>query len=216
LLQFSNHYAKVTRLRNTGRDFAMNSPFYHQDVPVIVRVAQVVGITSAAALAGGNLGLSFITIPALMEAPAPLLAKQWQKAYSIGKAVAPPLSVITSVVFGYLAYREKSTSTQAFSLYTAAALLGPGIIPYTLLVMAPTNQKLHDKADSLTSSTAGEVGVAKEDTVHALADRWASFNFVRALISATSAALGAWAALQSTEVVGIASLGMKTGADRLG
>jgi hypothetical protein len=31
----------------------MNHPlFYHQDVPAVVRVAQVVGITSAAAMAG--------------------------------------------------------------------------------------------------------------------------------------------------------------------
>lgn len=30
----------------------MNRPFYHEQVPVVVRLAQVVGITTAAAMSG--------------------------------------------------------------------------------------------------------------------------------------------------------------------
>ena len=86
--------------------------------------------------------------------------------------------------------------------------------------MAPTNNKLIEKSDSFASSTIGdaasEVGVAKEDTVHGLADRWASLNLVRGLLTGASAVLATWAALQPTEVVGIASFRMQTGADRLG
>lgn len=46
-----------------------------------------------------------MTVPALLDAPAPLLAKQWQKVFDTGKVVAPPLSILSSAIFGGLAYR---------------------------------------------------------------------------------------------------------------
>jgi hypothetical protein len=168
---------------------------------------------------GANISLSFMMIPSLLEAPAPLLAKQWKKAYDKGKALAPPISLLASGIFGYLAYRERSTSTTAFSLYTTAAVLGPSIVPYTLIVMGPTNKKLLEKADSLASSTVGdavaEARAAKEDTVHALADKWASLNLVRAIISLTSSVLAAWATINPIEVVGIETISVVSGANRL-
>jgi hypothetical protein len=43
-----------------------------------------------------------------MDAPAPLLAKQWKKIFDSGKVVAPPMAAVSSIVFGYLAYRGMS------------------------------------------------------------------------------------------------------------
>jgi len=45
--------------------------------------------------------------PALLDAPAPLLAKQWKKMFDSGKVVAPPLSIVGAAIFGALAYRGK-------------------------------------------------------------------------------------------------------------
>lgn len=87
-----------------------------------IRIAQVVGLTSAAYLAGkaqldahfrsfvdhnpGAIGsISWQSVPALLDAPAPLLAKQWKKIFDQGKVVAPPMAAISSAIFGYLAYR---------------------------------------------------------------------------------------------------------------
>jgi hypothetical protein len=44
-----------------------------------------------------------------MDAPAPLLAKQWKKIFDSGKVVAPPMAAVSSIIFGYLAYRGMST-----------------------------------------------------------------------------------------------------------
>jgi len=46
--------------------------FYHERVPVDVLVAQVVGITTSAFLNGATGAVSFMFVPSILEAPAPL------------------------------------------------------------------------------------------------------------------------------------------------
>jgi hypothetical protein len=86
--------------------------------------------------------------------------------------------------------------------------------------MGSTNKKLLDKADSLASSTAGdaagEAGVAKEETAHALVDKWATLNLVRGIITLTSSVLAAWATINPTEIVGIDTASLVSGANRMG
>lgn len=48
-----------------------------------------------------------MTCPALLDAPAPLLVKQWKKVFDTGKVVAPPLSLVSAIIFASLAYRGK-------------------------------------------------------------------------------------------------------------
>ncbi|GAB7351244.1 hypothetical protein MBLNU459_g1671t2 [Dothideomycetes sp. NU459] len=170
-----------------------------------IRVAQVVGITSAAFVSGAIGGISFMCGPALMDSPAPLAAKQWKKVFDSGKVIAPPLSVVSAAIFGGLAYR---------------ALLVPSIVPYTIFFMAPTNNKLEQKASSLAnaslSDTAAEAGVAKEETTHALLDKWISLNLGRSLFPLFGSVLAAYAAVDGYEVLGLASAVLKSGANRMG
>ena len=60
---------------------------------------------------GSTGSISWQSVPALMDAPAPLLARQWKKIFDQGKVVAPPMALISSAIFGYLAYRGKTTHT---------------------------------------------------------------------------------------------------------
>jgi Domain of unknown function (DUF1772) len=86
--------------------------------------------------------------------------------------------------------------------------------------MGSTNNKLLDKADRFGRSTAddaaGEAGVAREDTAHALADKWASLNLVRGIIALTSSVLAAWATINPTEIVGVEAASLVSGANRMG
>jgi hypothetical protein len=78
------------------------------------------------------------------------------------------------------------SSSQTFKFYTAAAVLIPSIIPYTLGLMVQTNNKLLGKADSLATTEitdkAAEAGATQEETVHALIDMWATLNLGQAII----------------------------------
>lgn len=91
-----------------------------------------------------------------------------------------------------------------------------------MLFLKPINEILLAKAQSLDKDpdatslfgTPGE-GRASNQSVHELVDRWATVNLGRALLSGIGAVLAVWAAVDRVEVVG-ASLGSRSGADRLG
>ena len=108
----------------------------------------------------------------------------------------------------------------AVSLYSAAAVLVPAIIPYTLTVMKSTNAKLDGKASSLANASltdaAVEEGVAKEETVHALFDRWSTLNFGRSLLPLIGSICAAWAVVDNYEVLGLSQVVLKSGANRMG
>ncbi|KAF2668625.1 hypothetical protein BT63DRAFT_414606 [Microthyrium microscopicum] len=191
----------------------MSVPFLHRDVPAVVRAAQLLGITGAAGLAGAIIGISTFTVPAILQAPAPLAAKQWSNVYGRGKVFAPPIAVAVGAIFGALAYREYNGNTAALGLYTAAAVLAPSIAPYTLTVMAKTNAALDRKAED---AGVEDAAMEKEETVHGLVDYWASLNLVRGLMMLASAGLGAWASLTATEVLGLDKIELLSGANRMG
>ncbi|KAF2101397.1 hypothetical protein NA57DRAFT_34024 [Rhizodiscina lignyota] len=192
--------------------------FYHEKVPVGIRIAGTVGITAAAFLAGQSASSSYIATPALLQAPAPLLAKQWKTMWLRGRPTGV-LFLAIGAIFGGLAYREQPSSS-AFKLYVTSAALITSAVPYTLALMGPTNKALNEKAESLASASitdaAAEAGVEKEQTTHALVDRWAMLNLGRALIAATSAMVALWANVSAIEVVEFGKVGLTAGANRMG
>lgn len=110
-------------------------------------------------------------------------------------------------------------NSTAFKYYLTAAVLFPSTIPYTLLVIGPVNKKLVEKSDSFRTAsptdTSDEVGVSKEETVHALVDKWATLNLVRAILSGGAAFLAAWASLNPEEGIVPEGIWMSTGANRI-
>ncbi|KAF2200729.1 hypothetical protein GQ43DRAFT_441288 [Delitschia confertaspora ATCC 74209] len=172
--------------------------FVNQKPPNAIRIAQAVGITASAMLAGTNMALSVFAIPAIMQGPAPLAARQWRQIYDLGKKVGPGLAAIGTATLAYVAYQEDPTSFP-FKLNVAACLMLPSIVPYTLVVMAPTNKGLYSKASSLASTDlsdkSAETSIEREETVHALLDKWATLNLGRALVTLVGTAAAMWAAV---------------------
>lgn len=70
-------------------------------------------------------------------------------------------------------------------LYAAAALLGCGLAPYTLLLMGGVNGELTLRATGGTGMEKGETRV--------LVERWGRLNLVRGCMLLFSAGLGMWA-----------------------
>jgi len=195
--------------------------FYTEQLSSGLRVAQVVGLTTTAFLAGKTLTQSVAATPALLESPAPLLARQWLKLTNntiSDKWLVPAVALFHTGVFGYLAYREPKQSTASY-LYTSSASLLGLLVPYTLLIAGPIVQKLDRKAESFSGAsledTKLEEGIAQEETVHGLVDQWALVNFGGALISGLGAVLATWAVVDKVIVVP-AGFKIATGANRLG
>ncbi|KAL5001742.1 hypothetical protein BDV10DRAFT_182307 [Aspergillus recurvatus] len=168
--------------------------------PAPIRLAQAVGLTGAAYLAGNISAYSFATIPALQasqnrhNAPASLIAKQWSELYARGKAQNPPIAAITAAAFAYLAWSVHSGKSAALEvlapknavyLYSAAAALSVGIMPWTIFAMMKTNEALHERAKeafAVTEKTGDEV---KE-----LLAKWKVLNAIRAALPLVGGLVG--------------------------
>ncbi|KAF2183027.1 hypothetical protein K469DRAFT_710979 [Zopfia rhizophila CBS 207.26] len=193
--------------------------FLDEKPPVGILITQAVGITASAFLVGQNAALSYASVPAILQAPAPLAARQWKKMFTTARKVGPTCAIIGMLATGYLAYREDPSSAP-FKLNLAAAILLPSIVPYTLAFIQPTNKALLAKVDSLATTEltdkAAEAGVSSGETVHALIDKWATLNLGRVLLTGAGTILALWAALDKREVVGFKDIAFSTGANRFG
>lgn len=159
----------------------------------------MVGITSSLYLLGSNAALSLIAVPAVLQAPAPLAAKQWYTILTRGGALGRPLAILSGIATAYAAsfYPRGSLS---FKLNLAATVLVPAIVPFTLAFILPINHKLMAKKDEFASLSQkspsaqadmpgswAEADVEGGETVHALIDRWAVLNLARAVLVAGGA-----------------------------
>ena len=145
------------------------------------------------------MAISYAAIPPLYSAPSPLSAKQWKVLYRKGLAVAPPFAALTSMTFGYLSYTFKQAGRPDADLYGLAAALVVGIVPYTLIFMRGTNNKLMARAaeaDMLdVTKDVTQVGLPEEESTNELLDKWAFLNAIRCVFPLMATALGMWATL---------------------
>jgi len=81
-------------------------------------------------------------------------------------------------------------STRTFYLYSAAAILVPVIIPFTIGIMKPTNDKLHAKADKYR---LGASDVKEDRELEDLLTKWTALNTVRSFFPLAAAVFGLWA-----------------------
>lgn len=92
-------------------------------------------------------------------------------------------------------------------------------MPFTLAFIAPVNEKLIEKMNSLASASledkAVEKGVAEGETTHALIDKWATLNVVRAVFLVAGTLCATLAAVDKREAVGFNDIGFATGANRI-
>lgn len=182
---------------------------------------------------GKTFAASVATTPAILKAPAPLLVKQWKTQFEADKIVAPAISVFSAVIFGYISFRGTLPSLPPFRrlttipdnawtktsiLYASSSALLLSLVPYTFFLGEPVNKKLEEKSRTLASlaltDDKAEVGVAKEESVHSLVDKWATINFGRFAIATVAALASTWAAIDRAEVVP-AAISFASGADRV-
>ncbi|KAL9101876.1 MAG: hypothetical protein Q9163_002921 [Psora crenata] len=165
--------------------------------PAGIRIAQTVGITSAAFMAGNTLCISYLHVPSLLLLPHPLVVRQWKKSFDIGKIVQPGIALISMTAYGYLAYKMKGTlNHHKAELYGLCALSNMFIWPWTMIVMMPTNKKLFQKNYEATAiSGSGEIaetGLEKGESSKELINWWATMSIVRGVVPLVGAVLGLW------------------------
>ena len=144
----------------------------------------------------GNIAaLSMNVTPALLRSrrednvPPATLAKQWRNMFENGKAQNPPIAAAAAASFFYLAWSVraggplfKQTTYSRAGLFSAAAVLTLGIVPYTILTMTTTNNALLEKAKSAPE-------VSDTETAR-LIEKWTTLNALRGFLPLAGAAVG--------------------------
>ncbi|KAF6836491.1 putative N-acetyltransferase, GNAT family [Colletotrichum musicola] len=149
-------------------------------------IATATGILGCAWWAGVGQSLSIFSVPAALESSGaePIIAlKLWQNLYLRGHATGPKVAVVTFLSLVYSAYDRHSQGVE-WKPFVAAAALSLAIVPFTRILMGPTNARL----------MAGAQGVAAlgwQETRDLLAT-WRTLNFLRSFFSISAAAVGLW------------------------
>lgn len=125
-------------------------------------------------------GLSLVGCPAAIGLSGSSAAA-WAGLYNHGIAIMPKVAITVALSHLYSAYATENRRNNR-TWYLAAALLAVSIIPYTLLTMRPTN-------DKLLSAAAGISKYGADEITH-LINRWAALNLGRSLLPLASAVVG--------------------------
>jgi len=126
-------------------------------------------ILSCAIFAGAAIYVNLVEHPARMSCGISLAVKEWAPSYKRGATMQAPLAVL-GFVFALSAWFAGA----GWWWLTGGVLLGL-VVPYTLIVIMPTNKRL------LAFSLDGEL-----DETQRLLDRWNALHAVRSLLSAAA------------------------------
>jgi uncharacterized membrane protein len=133
---------------------------------------------AAAIFAGAALYINIVEHPARMSLDMSAAVAQWARSYQRATWMQAPLALV-SCVAGLIAWWLSGASEWA----VGAVLIG-SVVPFTLLVIMPTNHKLlAPRRDS------------SRDETRMLLDHWAKLHAVRTALSIAAAALYLWRAL---------------------
>ncbi|KAK9366434.1 hypothetical protein V1509DRAFT_629888 [Lipomyces kononenkoae] len=103
-------------------------------------IAPLLGTAGLGLLSGAMLSSSFLSIPAILEAPREIQPVVFKRLFAIGRATMPALAIASAgaLLFSYATSPVKRTD------YLYSAGLAIAIIPFTLLAMMPTVNACHE------------------------------------------------------------------------
>ncbi|WPB06987.1 uncharacterized protein RHO25_011647 [Cercospora beticola] len=165
-----------------------------------VPAAAIIGLSSASFLTAYITSFTVLAIPVVETGAskdnAKFAAKQWQKAFDLGKSFAPPFAITCAACFGFLAVQTRGIvgryPVSPSVLYATAAVLAPSIVPFTIAVMGPTT------LDPLVAKADGSPNAPGDQETLDLIKKWSGQNAVRAGLIGSAAVMSAFAILAQT------------------
>jgi len=137
--------------------------------------AEFLAIFCAAVFAGAAIYISLVEHPARMSLDTRSAAAQWAPSYRRATLMQAPLAVLSFLAGGAAWFLGGGMA------WLVAALLIGVVVPFTLIVIKPTNDKLLASGRDLASA----------DT-RALLERWGRLHAVRSLLSLLATLVMLW------------------------
>jgi hypothetical protein len=146
----------------------------------MLQALQFIATLAATLFAGAALYINVAEHPARMLLETRAAALQWAPSYKHATRLQAPLAVV-SLVSGLGAWL-----LGAEVLWCVAALLIGMVVPFTLVVVMPTNRQLLDPSRDLTSAET-----------RSLLEKWNVLHAVRTALSLTASILCLWLSYES-------------------
>ena len=144
----------------------------------MAEILAFVAILACGLFAGAAIYINLVEHPARLSCGTEIAAKQWAPSYKRATVMQASLAIVAGVAGA----GRWVHSHNALWLVGALAILA--VVPFTLLIIFPTNQKL----------LGPERDLASEETRHLL-QTWGQLHAVRSFLSLIAVALFIWAAL---------------------
>jgi len=153
----------------------------------LIRVAQVLSLTTSIFLSGINIGTSYLTIPILYTRPISISTPVFNELYTRGAATLVPLCIFSAFCSASIAYLLPSQR----ELWVIAAVATIAQLPWTVLGMMKTNNRLN----AIAANTNEQEKASKAEVV-GLLRQWAWMNIVRGLLPLVGGMAGLWAVVE--------------------
>lgn len=143
---------------------------------------------------GAMMSLSAIGVPVFLDTntESAQLLRQWARLYHYGHIYMPAVSVAATSLYAYVAMRKRAAKSKQWSKYALAGAVTITMVPFTWLMMVPTNNTLFGLL-ALASATASAVDLSN---LQGLVVKWAWLHVVRSLFPLFGAILGLTGVLQ--------------------
>lgn len=131
--------------------------------------------------------LSLIAIPVFLDTitRAPQLFHAWERMYHYGHQALPTMSVGALGLWAYAAAKRRAAK-EPWRLCALAGATTVLMVPFTWLVMVPTNNELFRLA-----AAGSDLGAVTIEDARALVVSWARMHLTRAAFPLAGVALGA-------------------------
>jgi hypothetical protein len=138
---------------------------------------EIVALLANGTFAGAAVYITFVEHPARLECGTLIAATEFGPSYRRATVMQASLAIIGSISSAFLWFQQRDP------VVLVAAILLVLVVPFTLLVIFPTNKRLLDPALERSSVDAAT-----------LLSRWGRLHAVRTVMSSLSFVLLAWAA----------------------
>lgn len=129
-------------------------------------ISQMVATLACGIFFGAAVYINVVEQPARLSCGVPLAVTQWRPSYKRGTLMQAPLALIGSLS-AFIAWRSEGKAA-----WLVGGLLLLLVVPFTLVVILPTNKRLESQELDLRSEEAGR-----------LLRRWGWLHAIRSILS---------------------------------
>ncbi|KAK4870172.1 hypothetical protein LT330_005226 [Penicillium expansum] len=130
--------------------------------------------------------LSAIAVPVFLDTDdtSSHLVRQWARTYYYGHIILPAICIATCGLYGYITLNKRAANRKHWPTYAAAGVTTLAMVPFTWVLMTPTNNTLFG-LEKASSETAEDLGAVRRLVV-----TWSWLHVTRSLFPLLGAIVG--------------------------